>query len=207
VDGKGASGRHRAPEETRRRLVDAAQSLFAEQGYAATSIQQICRRAAVSVGSFYLHFEDKAAVATTVLDRTHQRFASTLTALDIGRPNAVESAVNGLLEGPEAAIYRSLREAAEVEPGFAVAAGVYRAAVHGQLTATLKAARADADEEYVLDAQSLAWTVLALLREAVSGRGQLSARVIATVISCTATARVRSGGWRLDSDRRPRPVA
>jgi AcrR family transcriptional regulator len=193
VGGKGATGRRRAPELTRVRIIDAAEALFSEQGYAATSIKQICRSAGVSIGSFYHHFEDKAAVTTALLDRANERFAATLAGIDIGRPHTIESTVTGLIEGPGAAVYRALREAAEVEPRIAEVAGLYRTTVHGRLTAALKAARTRADAEYALDAQSLAWTLLALMREAIAGRGQLSARVIATVISCSAAALARSG--------------
>jgi AcrR family transcriptional regulator len=193
VGGKGATGRRRAPELTRVRIIDAAEALFSQQGYAATSIKQICRSAGVSIGSFYHHFEDKAAVTTALLDRANERFAATLAGIDIGRPHTIESTVTGLIEGPGAAVYRALREAAEVEPRIAEVAGLYRTTVHGRLTAALKAARTHADAEYALDAQSLAWTLLALMREAIAGRGQLSARVIATVISCSAAALARSG--------------
>lgn len=191
--GGSAFGRRRAPEVTRVGIVDAAEALFAQQGYAVTSIKQICRSAGVSIGSFYHHFEDKAAVTTALLERAQERFGATLAGVDVGRPNTIESTVTGLLEGSGAAVYRALREAEEVEPRVAEVAGLYRTAVHGRLTATLKATRAHGDEEYALDAQSLAWTLLALLREAIAGRGQPSARIIAIVISHSAAARARNG--------------
>lgn len=186
------TGRRRTPELMRVRIIDAAEALFSQQGYAATSIKQICRSADLSIGSFYHHFEDKAEVTAAILDRANERFAASLAGVDIGQPHSIESTVTSLLGGPGAAVYRALREAAEIEPRVAEVAGLYRTSVHGRLTATLKAARAHADTEYALDAESLAWTLLALLREAIAGRGQLSARVIATVISCSAAARVRS---------------
>jgi AcrR family transcriptional regulator len=189
----GPTGRHRTPEETRARLIDAAIAEFAERGYAATSIKQICRRADVSVGSFYHQFDDKTVLVATVLGRAREQFADDLAAVDVARPQSVESAVAALLEGTAAPTYRFLREAVEVEPRLAGAAASTRAIVHDRVTATVRAARAHADPEYALDAPSLAWTLLSLVRDALAGRGGLSARAIATVVSHSAAARTARG--------------
>jgi len=45
--------------ERRRQIVDAAVSLFSEQGYARTTVQQITRKAGVSTGLIYQYFGDK----------------------------------------------------------------------------------------------------------------------------------------------------
>ncbi len=87
----GPTGRHRAPEETRARLIGAAEAEFGERGYAATSIQHICRKAGVSVGSFYHHFDDKTVLVAPLLERAGERFANDLAAVDIGRPHTRES--------------------------------------------------------------------------------------------------------------------
>ena len=47
-------------ELTRRALLDAAQELFATQGYAATSVPAIVRRAKRTQGALQYHFTDKA---------------------------------------------------------------------------------------------------------------------------------------------------
>jgi AcrR family transcriptional regulator len=59
------SRRERRKAETRRRLLDAARTLFATQGYDATRPQDIAREADVAVGTFYLHFADKRAAFLT----------------------------------------------------------------------------------------------------------------------------------------------
>ncbi len=59
---------HRA-EETRSHILDAAGGLFAERGYAATSVADICARAGVTKGAFYHHFESKQAVFLELRDR------------------------------------------------------------------------------------------------------------------------------------------
>jgi AcrR family transcriptional regulator len=189
----GPTGRHRAPEETRSRVVDAAAAEFAARGYAATSVKQICRAAGVSVGSFYHHFDDKAVVVCELLEGRAEGFAAVIAAVDVGRPQTIESAVLELVEGEDAAVYRSLREAVEVEPRIADAAAQARRLVHDRLTATVRSARVHAEVEYAVDAPSLAWTMLSLVRDALSGRGGPPPRAIATVISHGAAALTTTG--------------
>ncbi len=57
------------PDERRQMLVDVALALFLEQGFAATSVADIVRRAGVAQGTFYYHFESKDAIATAVVTR------------------------------------------------------------------------------------------------------------------------------------------
>ncbi len=59
-DPRSAPERSRA--ETRRRLVAAATTLFAENGLHAVTSARIARAAGVATGTFYLHFRDKEAL-------------------------------------------------------------------------------------------------------------------------------------------------
>lgn len=52
----------RWPDDTRTRLVDAAVTLFTDDGYAATTIDQIAEHAGVSARTFFRHFGDKEEV-------------------------------------------------------------------------------------------------------------------------------------------------
>ena len=56
-------------EETRSHILDVAGELFAGQGYAATSVADICAHAGVTKGAFYHHFESKQAVFLELRDR------------------------------------------------------------------------------------------------------------------------------------------
>jgi AcrR family transcriptional regulator len=47
---------------TRQAILDAAKESIAELGYDQASVAEITRRAGVAQGTFYVHFEDKAAV-------------------------------------------------------------------------------------------------------------------------------------------------
>jgi AcrR family transcriptional regulator len=54
-------------KETRARILDVAVQCFAQNGYNATGIAEICQRAGVSKGAFYYHFEGKQAVFLELL--------------------------------------------------------------------------------------------------------------------------------------------
>jgi AcrR family transcriptional regulator len=56
---------------TRSLLLDAAHSLFVNQGYAATSMRQIAESAGLALGGIYNHFPSKEAVFQTILMERH----------------------------------------------------------------------------------------------------------------------------------------
>jgi len=59
----------RRGEETRSRLLQAAEECFAQRGYDGTGVAEICRCAGVSKGAFYHHFPSKQAIFLELLDR------------------------------------------------------------------------------------------------------------------------------------------
>jgi len=65
--------RHRTPPpargDARVALLDAALSLVRKQGWAATSIDQLCRAAGVTKGAFFHHFESKEALGVAAAAR------------------------------------------------------------------------------------------------------------------------------------------
>src|SRR5688500_9224758 len=67
---RGERGTRRADQAgaTRRRIIDRAAALFVEQGYAATTLEQIGRAAGVAVQTVYFHFRNKATVLKEVVD-------------------------------------------------------------------------------------------------------------------------------------------
>ncbi len=52
-----------APHESKTRLLDAALHVIRAKGYAATTIDDICRQAGVTKGSFFHHFKSKDELA------------------------------------------------------------------------------------------------------------------------------------------------
>jgi AcrR family transcriptional regulator len=58
--------------QTREALITSARALFGDQGYAATSIDQVVERAGVTSGALYHHFTTKAALFEAVFEREHE---------------------------------------------------------------------------------------------------------------------------------------
>ncbi|HEY2254137.1 MAG TPA: TetR family transcriptional regulator [Variovorax sp.] len=56
-------------QETRHRLLDAAELLFQEKGVSQTSLQEIANQAGATRGAIYWHFKDKADLFNAMMDR------------------------------------------------------------------------------------------------------------------------------------------
>jgi AcrR family transcriptional regulator len=57
------------PHIRKAELIEAAQALFFEKGYDATSVDEIIRRAGISKGAFYYYFPSKEAVLEALAER------------------------------------------------------------------------------------------------------------------------------------------
>ena len=82
----------RSAEESRRTILAAARTVFAEQGYAHANMRDIARVAGISVGGLYLYFKNKEDLYQTFMldwmnnlnDRTHEaltRFSDPVAAI------------------------------------------------------------------------------------------------------------------------------
>ena len=65
-------------ETTRAALIDAARSLFAEKGFAATGTEEIVQRAQVTRGALYHHYRDKEALFRAVFETIEAELAERL---------------------------------------------------------------------------------------------------------------------------------
>ena len=72
--------------DTRQALVDAARTLFAEQGYAATGTEQIVAAARVTRGALYHHFHDKTDLFRAVMEQIAREVAEHLIDAELSRP-------------------------------------------------------------------------------------------------------------------------
>ncbi len=90
-------------EDTRQRLLDAAEALFAEHGFAETSLRKITARAKANLAAVSYHFGSKDELIRAVFARrleplTEERLAR-LTALEAGgRAVTVEAALAAFIE-------------------------------------------------------------------------------------------------------------
>lgn len=60
--------------DNRRKILDAAQSLFFKQGYNGTTLRDIGREAGVSMGGIYHHFDSKLSIYLCLLETQSQSF-------------------------------------------------------------------------------------------------------------------------------------
>ncbi|MHA7652830.1 TetR family transcriptional regulator [Mycobacterium sp. ML4] len=70
--------------QTRKRLIDAASELFAEQGYAGTSILHIAERSGISRGSVAWHFGSKDGLLWAVVEEAFAQWETTVLVPDVG---------------------------------------------------------------------------------------------------------------------------
>lgn len=68
---------------TQEDLISAARQLMLRQGYAATGINDICRKAGVSKGAFYHSFPSKEVLAVAALGSFHRRGLDELMSIDV----------------------------------------------------------------------------------------------------------------------------
>jgi AcrR family transcriptional regulator len=85
-----AAAKKRRRQETRQRLLDAALSVFARNGYERATVDEIVREAGFSKGAFYVHFESKEDLFWAILEARIEAQQSALRqALDPNQPIVV----------------------------------------------------------------------------------------------------------------------
>lgn len=78
-------------QETRHKLLDAAEHLFQAQGVSRTSLQDIALRAGTTRGAIYWHFKDKADLFNAMMDRVTMPLEATFTQDDSPIPKGQET--------------------------------------------------------------------------------------------------------------------
>lgn len=96
-----------AAEDTKDRLIDAAEALFAKQGYAATSLRSITSAADANLAAVNYHFGSKESLLLAVLDRRLKpinterlRMLDEMEAEAGGEPLPVEKILEALFAPP-----------------------------------------------------------------------------------------------------------
>lgn len=155
---KPPNARQRSQKETRERLLAAAAELFAKNGCIKTTTKELANQAEVSVGTVYLHFQDKDALLQEVLKTSLVHLKQELGKIQPGETDGfsiVQAKMNGLanftrrfpdlaavLFDPGNLASRPGREAADFltrsqENGLmaGISAGYYRGDLHSGLAA------------------------------------------------------------------------
>lgn len=139
------SRREEYAEATRQALLDAARTIFTEEGYQATNIEAIARAARVTRGAFYYYFEDKKVLfdAVVVALQAEAARAVATRAVVISQPwGQLQVGIEAFLDACSEPAYRRLviQEAPAVL-GTARAREIDEAYVLALLTASLKSLR------------------------------------------------------------------
>jgi AcrR family transcriptional regulator len=85
-------------ESTKQALVDSATELFTRNGYAATSLDAIVKRARVTKGALYHHFSGKQALFEAAFNQVETKAMAQLTKAIDGEGSPWERALEGVQE-------------------------------------------------------------------------------------------------------------
>ena len=151
-------------EATRRRLLEAAELVFAEQGYHEASIVKITERAGIGLGTFYLYFDSKQTIFEALVLDLNRRVRHSMSEAMAGAPDRLHAERAGFagffrFTAEHPALYRVVREAEFVSPD--VLRTHYTRIVEGY-EAGLRAAQASGDVDRALDAETTAWALMGM---------------------------------------------
>lgn len=85
--------RRRDGDRTRERILEAALPLFADHGFAGTSTRKVGQAAGVNVATIAYHFQDKAGLYRSVVERLHVDLAQAFPALEGTDPTTMVEGV------------------------------------------------------------------------------------------------------------------
>lgn len=191
-----AGSRAEAKARTHEALLDAGLAVFADRGYGAASVEEIARRAGVSVGSVYAHFTSKEKLFLALLERRADRetaaaqaeleagFDAVLPALD-RRLREEADADHLALLGAEAWLY------AVRSPEFGADLAAHQARVQEVVAGLVAAERERRGVAWSLDDAEVAAVVSALYRGLVQQRRLRPESVPDDLVGRTLTALLR----------------
>jgi AcrR family transcriptional regulator len=145
------------------RLLDGAQATFAERGYHAANVHEICARANVGIGTFYAHFDHKRELLKRLFVDRILRSPTADDLLDHAR--LVASLEHAADKPAIAGLLRAWYEAIPDEPDLARFQREWRPAFLSDLAATITEARKRSSAKARLDPAAVAWTMSTLSRE------------------------------------------
>ena len=73
--------REQSRDQTRQRLLDAAQSIFLSKGFVAASVEDIAEQAGYTRGAFYSNFSSKSELFLQLLKRDHENVMADMRAI------------------------------------------------------------------------------------------------------------------------------
>ncbi|KQZ84506.1 TetR family transcriptional regulator [Microbacterium sp. Root166] len=151
-------------EATRLRLLEAAEVVFAEQGYHEASIVKITERAGIGLGTFYLYFDSKQSIFEALVIDLNRRVRHAMSEAMAGAASRLDAERAGFagffrFTAAHPALYRVVREAEFVSPE--VLRLHYTRIVEGY-EAGLRAAQDAGDVDRALDPETTAWALMGM---------------------------------------------
>jgi AcrR family transcriptional regulator len=195
VDGKPLSSRG---ERTRRRLLEAAEAVFAELGYHDASIVKITEHAGVAQGTFYLYFAGKRQIFDELVRDLNGRIRHAMREGSSQGANRLQAELLGFqayfrFTSEHPALYRIIRQAEFVSPE--MLRYHYDRLSHGYVEALREAAATG--EIGPIDPEVTAWALMGMgeligMRWILWGEGELPQAVVdelARIIACVLEAK------------------
>jgi AcrR family transcriptional regulator len=148
------------------RLLDGAQATFAERGYHAANVHEICARSNVGIGTFYAHFDHKRELLKRVFVERVLR-VGVPTVDDLIDHARLIARIEGAADEPMVAgLLRAWYEAIPDEPDLAHFQAEWQPSFLIELAATIGEARGRSPSKHPrLDPAVIAWTMTTLSRE------------------------------------------
>lgn len=116
-----APSRTKRGQATQRKLLEAAEDVFAELGYHEASIVKITERAGIGLGTFYLYFDSKQTIFEALVIDLNRRVRRSMAEAMEGASSRLEAERAGFagffrFTAEHPALYRVVREAELVSP-------------------------------------------------------------------------------------------
>ena len=158
-----ASPKQRRSDQTRTRILDAAEEVFGRRGYHGASIVEITRQAGVGLGTFYLYFPSKLDIFKHLLRSRQAEFIRETRRASEGATDqreVIQSAFRAyfdwMSERPN--LLRMFREAEFVDP--TLLAELYRAPAKAYMDRLIRAKELGFVD--TLDPEVLAWCLMGM---------------------------------------------
>lgn len=149
-------------EATRRKLLEAAEQVFADLGYHEASIVKITEGAGVALGTFYLYFDSKQTIFEALVIDLNSRVRHSMSESMATAHNRIDAERLGFegffrFTAAHPALYRVVREAEFVSPP---TLRIHYERIVDGYQAGLRAAQADGDVDEHLDPEVAAWALM-----------------------------------------------
>ena len=149
-------------EATRRKLLEAAEEVFAVLGYHEASIVKITERAGIGLGTFYLYFDSKQQIFEELVVDLNRRVRHSMSEAMAGASGRIEAERAGFegffrFTAAHPALYRVVREAEFVSPEML---RLHYTRIVDGYEAGLRAAQREGDVDEALDPEVTAWALM-----------------------------------------------